>query len=84
MKKFIVLMILSVLSLSCFAQDTTSVSINYIGGEGITDFVSSNWQALAFLVFAIVEYYLGKSKLIESNSVIQLLFDVIKKLFSKK
>lgn len=84
MKKFIVLMIFAVLSMSGFAQDTTSVSISYIGGEGITDFVSSNWQALAILVFAIFEYYLGKSKLIESNSLIQLLFDVIKKLFSKK
>ena len=65
-------------------QDTTSVTIDYVSGQSIIEVFTSNWQAIALLIFAIIEFYLGKTTTIKSNSIIQLIIDLIKKLAAKQ
>jgi len=83
MRKLLVLAFI-VLCGSVIAQDTTSVTIDYVSGDGIWAFLKLNAWPLGLFAFALIEAYIGGNAKLKSNSTIALVVDLIKKLFVKK
>ena len=66
------------------AQDTTSVVIDYIEGQPILEFLKANWMGFAILVYSVAEYWVGKTKVVEENSFISLIWGMVGKWLKKK
>jgi hypothetical protein len=45
----------------------------------IGDFLAKNPQWLAFFLYSLFEHFLGKSKKVESNSLIALVWNIIRR-----
>ena len=66
------------------AQDTTTVAIDYVEGQPILDFLKANWMGFALLVYSVAEYWVGKTKLVQENSFIAVIFGMLGKWLKKK
>lgn len=84
MKKFIVLFGILLVSIGLFAQDTTAVTINYVNGDGLIDFIKLNAWPIGLFVFALFETYIGGNEKFKSNSSIAAVVNFIKSLLKKK
>jgi hypothetical protein len=83
MKKIFIFMLLMV-GFVAMAQDTTSVTIDYIAGMPILDFLKVNWFAFAAIAYAIGEYWIGKTKAFEENSFPALILGIVGRWLKKK
>ena len=78
MKKYYLIIAFVSLCVLTFAQDTTSVNVNYVAGSSLIDFFKLNYMAFGLLFLAILEYLIGKYQKVKENSTIELLFRILK------
>ena len=65
------------------AQDTTSVTLNYVGGDGLLEFFKLNMWPILIAVFAVFEAYVGGNDNLKSNSTLSLVLNFIKSIAGK-
>lgn len=88
MKKRILFVSL-ILAVGCIAMaqeapDTTKVPFSYIKGMGLWDLIKANGLAVLAIIYAVAEYYLGKSGKLKEGSIPHWIFNMIGRLIFKK
>ena len=80
MKKLLFsLMLLFTMAMGLFAQEVETAP------PSVIDFIAANWAAITGIIsYVIIEYVVGKTNAVKANSVLGILFDLLKKLFVKK
>lgn len=86
MKKrtLITMAILAIISAFMFGQDSTNVVVTVGDDMPIMDFLKTNGWALAFIVFTLVETWVGSTGKIKDGSVLALILNWISKLLRSK
>lgn len=83
-KIFITVSFLAIISAFMFGQDSTNVVVTVGDNMPIKDFLKTNGWALAFIVFSLVETWLGSTGKIKDGSVLALIINWISKLLRSK
>ena len=83
MRKLLLIGLVLVSSVMLNAQDTTSVTLNYVGGDGLLEFFKLNMWPILIAVFAVFEAYVGGNDNLKSNSTLSLVLNFIKSIAGK-
>jgi hypothetical protein len=88
MKKRILFVTL-ILAIGCIAMaqvapDTTKAPFIYVKGMGLWELIKANGLAILAIIYAVAEYYLGKSGKLKEGSIPHWLFNMIGRMIFKK
>ena len=84
MKKYLLFLLLLISTMVCFGQSDSTITVTYTVGNSLADFLKNNYPTIvAFLMWLIFEYWLGRTNKVKAGSTLEAILNFIKMIISK-